>query len=216
MVQIKICGLTSVDEALACAGLGADAIGLVFYYKSPRNLDDELAGEICSALGDEVTKVGVFVDRDYEWMMRKVHYCGLDAVQLHGQESPEIVSRILKEGVRVIKGLFIHREPRLFSAKNYPAGGFLVECGGGKLPGGNAMEWDWGMARDFGLKHPLVLAGGLDPENVNAAITAAAPDAVDVSSGVEFEPGRKDLAKVERFIKAARSCRIERKTRRIF
>ncbi len=216
MVQIKICGLTRMDEAMACAALGPDAIGLVFYEKSPRNLDEALARDICSALSAGVIRVGVFVDRDYDWMMQKVRYCGLDAVQFHGHEPREIAERLRKEGVRVIKGLFTHREPGLSEADHYPADGFLLECGTGKHPGGNAMAWDWGSVKDFGAKYPLILAGGLHPENVKQAITAAEPDAVDVSSGVEFEPGRKDLAKVERFIKAARSCRIERKTRRIF
>jgi phosphoribosylanthranilate isomerase len=92
----------------------------------------------------------------------------------------------------------------------------LIECGKGKLPGGNAMTWNWGEAKPFGEKYPLVLAGGLSPDNVSEAIAASQPDAVDVSSGVESDPGRKDLHKVELFINAVSRCGAGRKTRRIF
>jgi phosphoribosylanthranilate isomerase len=102
------------------------------------------------------------------------------------------------------------------NASEYNASAFLVECGQGVLPGGNALEWNWGTAKEFGEKHPLILAGGLTADNVSDAITASTPDAVDVSSGVEFKPGRKDIKKVKAFMNAVFKCRIEKTTRRIF
>lgn len=202
--QVKVCGLTRVDEALQCAELGVDAIGCVFYPKSPRNVTDAQAREICSALPGSVRKVGLFVDEAFSDIMRKVETCRLSAVQLHGHESPELVDRLCREELLVIKGLFMERDPSVEAASDFRASAFLVECGKGVLPGGNAIGWDWGSARSFGEKYPLILAGGLTPENVSEAVAAASPDAVDVSSGVESSPGRKDAAKVAAFVRAAR------------
>jgi len=214
--QIKICGLTVPEEALKCAALGANAIGLVFYPKSPRNLSENQAREITAVLPPHIKTVGVFVNETFSNIMRKVEYCGLNAVQLHGEESPELVSRLRGEHLIVIKGLYTDRSPFLAEASNYDASGFLIECGKGRLPGGNALTWNWGEAKPFGETYPLVLAGGLSPDNVSEAIAASQPDAVDISSGVEAAPGRKDLHKVELFINAVSRCSTGRKTRRIF
>ncbi|BBO92153.1 phosphoribosylanthranilate isomerase [Desulfosarcina ovata] len=200
--QVKICGLTRPDEAARCAALGADAIGLVFFPKSPRNVSVEQARAVVAALPDRVAAVGVFVDADFGFIMSRVEGCGLSMAQLHGRETPALVDRLTIEGVGVIKGLFIDGQPGLDAADGFAAHGFLVECAKGPLPGGNAMAWDWGAARDFGQHHPLVLAGGLTPENVAAAIAAARPAAIDVSSGVEATPGRKDADKVARLLQA--------------
>ncbi len=206
MVAVKICGLTRVGEALACAEAGARALGCVFYPKSPRYVSLEQARKIRSALPSEVACVGVYVDADFDFIMERVERCGIDRVQLHGRETPEEVERLQKAGVYVIKALFSNREPGFEESCRYPANAFLVECAGGPLPGGNAMAWDWGEARTIARKAPLIVAGGLDPENVARCIEQARPDAVDVSSGVEGQPGRKDLAKVRRFLEAVRSA----------
>ncbi|MBI9084980.1 MAG: phosphoribosylanthranilate isomerase [Desulfobacterales bacterium] len=205
-VQVKICGLTRPDEAVACADLGADAIGLVFYPKSPRHVDARQAGAICRAIGVRVVTVGVFVNADFDAIMETVGACGLRGVQLHGVESAELVDRLRAQGLVVIKALLANREPHLAHTSRYRPSAFLAECAGGPLPGGNAKVWDWGQAKPIGADHPLVLAGGLDPENVCEAIAAAGPAAVDVSSGVEASPGRKDPEKVRRFIEAVRAC----------
>lgn len=207
--QIKICGLTRVDEALACAELGADAVGFVFYPKSPRNVSGKQAGEICRALPGSVTTVGVFVDEPFYAIMQRVEQCGLKAVQLHGRESAELVERLRREKLLVIKALFADRKPGLKAASDYRASAYLVECGRGVLPGGNALEWDWGAAGSMGGSHPLILAGGLAPDNVCRAVMQAAPAAVDVSSGVESAPGRKDPAKVRAFIAQVRQCPLK-------
>lgn len=214
--QVKICGLTRVDEALECVALGADAIGCVFYPKSPRYLTDHLAGEICLAVQERVKTVGVFVNETFSSIMQRVERCHLNAVQLHGQEPPELVRRLREENLHVIKALFIDGKPSLEDVSSYHASAFLVECGLGRLPGGNALEWNWGEAKSFGEKHPLIIAGGLTPENVCDAIKASAPHAVDVSSGVESGPGRKDLDKVRSFINAVSRCKLKKNLRKIF
>jgi phosphoribosylanthranilate isomerase len=203
--QIKICGLKEVDEAVQCAELGANAIGMVFYDKSPRFLSDNQARNICNALPDAVGKIGVFVDESFDGIMGKVHRCGLTGIQLHGMESPELIDRLIHENLLVIKGLFIQKEPNILNVSLYKASAYLVECGKGKLPGGNAMTWNWSQAFDFGKKNPFILAGGLDPANVVEAISRCFPDAVDVSSGVEISPGKKDIGKVKDFIAATHS-----------
>lgn len=216
--QVKICGLTRVEEAVACAELGADAIGCVFYPPSPRNLTDEEAQRICRALPPQTCTVGVFVNESFSYIMDKVERCGLKAVQLHGMETSGMIDDLLREGLIVIKGLFMKRDPFISSAHLYKPSAFLVECGLGKLPGGNAAAWDWAEAADAfpAVNEPFILAGGLSPENIQDAVLKAAPDAVDVSSGVESEPGRKDLDKVKRFMEAVRRCNYPKKPRSVF
>jgi phosphoribosylanthranilate isomerase len=200
--QIKICGLTKTDEALKCAELGANAIGMIFFEKSPRFISDFQARKICDALPDTIRKVGVFVNKSFENIMKKVKECGLTGIQLHGQESPELIDRLMFENLLVIKALFVEKNPNISDVSFFRASAYLVECGKGKLPGGNALVWNWSQTLDFGKKHPFILAGGLDPDNVMQAIEDSLPDAVDVSSGVEISPGQKDMKKVSAFIKA--------------
>lgn len=214
--QIKVCGLTNVKEAITTASLGVNAIGLVFFDKSPRNLSLYQAKEICSALPDDIITIGVFVNESFAEIMRIAEYCRLKAIQLHGQETPDLVKRLKKEGLKVIKALFVEGTPSIHESNNYAASAYLVECGKGALPGGNALTWSWSQALDFGKKHPLILAGGLTPENAAIAIKAGMPDAVDVSSGVESSPGRKDLNKVRAFIEAVSRCKLIKKPKKIF
>jgi phosphoribosylanthranilate isomerase len=215
--QVKICGLTRVDEAVACAELGAGAIGLVFYPPSPRFVDDATAREITLSLPPGVWPVGVFVDMEASEVMKKVVYCRLKAVQLHGAEHPDMVAGLEAAGVTVIKSLFATREPSLARAGSYAAASaFLAEGGVGPLPGGNARVWGWGdSAGLFGVR-PCILAGGLDAENVGRAIREVSPDAVDVSSGVESAPGRKSIEKVKRFLEEVFKTECLTKPRRIF
>ncbi len=219
--QIKICGLTRENEALACAEAGADAIGFVFYPKSPRFVSDDQAKGICDALPSSMAKIGVFVDESLEAILRKYRFCGLTGIQLHGGETPEFIEELSREGVWVVKGLFTRKSPSLSDVAKFKASAYLVECGKGKLPGGNAMAWDWSEAFEFGMRHPLVLAGGLTPENVEQAISQGLPDAVDVSSGVESSPGRKDPDKAATFIENVRRSAVyyaekNKKPRNIF
>jgi phosphoribosylanthranilate isomerase len=214
--QIKICGLTETDKAVRCAELDADAIGLVFHPKSPRFVSDAKAREICSALPEKTNKVGVFVDETFETIIKKVDKCGINTVQLHGNESPDLAAKLMKEKLTVIKALFLEKEPSFKNAVKYQVSAFLGECGRGALPGGNALSWDWEKAKMINEKYPLILAGGLTPENVYHALSLCLPDAVDVSSGVESAPGIKDIKKVELFIGRARSSAPANRPWRIF
>lgn len=214
--QVKICGLTYAEEAVACVELGAAAIGCVFYPPSPRCVGEGQARDLGEALPAYVWTVGVFVNEGFSAIMEKVERCGLRAVQLHGQEPPTLTARLLREGVPVFKALFVNRAPDLATAESYRVNAYLVEAAGGRLPGGNALVWDWAAAKDFAEKFPTILAGGLAPENVAEAIEQACPDAVDVSSGVEAEPGRKDLDKVKRFMEAVAASRTGRTLRTVF
>lgn len=203
--QIKICGLTVPEEAKAIADMGADAIGLVFYPKSPRNVSLEQAATITSILPDHVAATGVFVNPDLQFLLEAIERCKLDIAQLHGNESPQFIHD-LREATKagIIKVLFSKKDPKLTDAEKYNVDSFLVECGKGKLPGGNAMAWDWGSAKAFATRYPTALAGGLAPDNVKEAISACLPHAVDASSGLEAMPGRKDLIKAELFINEVR------------
>jgi phosphoribosylanthranilate isomerase len=196
---------------VACAQAGARAVGCVFYAKSPRCVSAATAREIRRALPPEVACVGVFVDEPLEDILAMAAHTGFTAVQLHGSEPPEIVHLLRREGLFVIKALFADRTPLLEEGPRYSPTAFLVECGRGPLPGGNAQDWDWCRAGPFAERHPLILAGGLTPENASQAVRAASPDAVDVSSGVEAGPGRKDIRKVEQFIAAVATASARRR-----
>jgi len=208
-IQIKICGLTEVDKALACVELGAHAIGLVFFPKSPRFVDDRLAREISTAVSPQAKTVGVFVDETHATVMRKIKKCRLGAAQLHGRESSAMVDRLSEGNILVIKALFEKREPSFIDEVKYGAGAFLLECGRGEMPGGNAQVWNWETAGKTGSGRPIILAGGLGPQNVAKAVKLARPDAVDVSSGVEAAPGVKDLRKVQQFIEAVKKSSLD-------
>jgi phosphoribosylanthranilate isomerase len=214
--QVKICGLTTAEEAQACAELGADAIGCVFYPPSPRHVIDEKARDICRSLPAAICAVGVFVNEPFATIMRKVARCGLKAVQLHGQETAELAENLQNEGLLVIKALFMNRAPSLDCAGAFRTSAYLIECAGGPLPGGNALAWDYRAAAGLSVKDPVILAGGINPDNVSRAIREASPDAVDVSSGVESAPGTKDMEKVKRLLEAVATTDCLRKPRRIF
>lgn len=215
-VQVKICGLTDPWDAAACAKSGADAIGMVFYPKSPRFVELSQGLEIARAVAGYASMVGVFVDMPADEIIHYVKECVLDAVQLHGNESPELVAELKAAGIKVIKvlkstGMDLLDEAGLFEGL---ADSFLVEAGSGVLPGGNAAAWDWAGAKSLSGVAPFALAGGLSVENVVEAIQASGCDAVDVSSGVEVSPGVKDINRVEKFIMKAKSVDVS--CRRIF
>ena len=214
--QIKICGLTKPEDAAKCIDLGASAIGLVFFKKSPRYLTVNRAQGIIHALPKDATVVGVFANEPFNSIMDIVYSCNISTVQLHGNEPPKFVNDLIKQGLRVIKALYMEGEPSVKKMATYDASAFLVECAEGILPGGNAMAWNWQDAAPLGETHPLILAGGLNADNVGTAIREAMPDMVDVSSGVESAPGKKDMHKVQMFIKAVQGSKTKRDLRRIF
>ena len=198
---IKICGLTEPDNALACAKLRPDALGLVFYEKSPRHVTMDQAARITQGLPRHILPIGVFVDNSLEDILEKVKRCALKGVQLHGKEPPDLVEQLKKEHLFVIKALFAAKEPYLSRAKEYStASALLVEYGKGILPGGNAESWNYELSCRIDMKSPIIIAGGLSPDNVTKAVKTVRPFGVDVSSGVEKSPGMKDIHKVGAFI----------------
>ncbi|MFH2047276.1 MAG: phosphoribosylanthranilate isomerase [Pseudomonadota bacterium] len=214
--QIKICGITRVSDAVSCAKLGADALGFVFYPKSPRYIAPDAAREISQALPKEIKTVGVFVNESFSSIMDTVEKSRICAVQLHGNETPQLVADLCKENLIVIKALFIEKKPFIEEVKKYEASAFIVEYGKGTLPGGNALSWEWEKAKTVGENYPLILAGGLSPDNIQTAISLCSPDAVDISSGVESSYGIKDIEKVKSFISIVSGCMLTKTTRRIF
>ncbi len=190
---------------MACVNTGADAIGLVFHLASPRNVSIRQAADIAKVLPEDIMITGVFVDESFEFIMERVCACHLKAVQLHGNESPDFVQKLSAEGMIVIKALFAAREPHLSRADLYNnAHAILVEYGRGALPGGNAEAWNWELVRTAATgsskNQKIIVAGGVTPENVLQAVELADPWGVDLSSGVESSPGRKDIEKVEKLI----------------
>lgn len=196
--RIKICGLTSPSEATFCVEVGAHAVGLVFFPRSPRNVSPEQAREITRVLPPGVASVGVFVNATYDTLMRTVERARLSAVQLHGSEPPELADDLHRQGLTVLKAFYVTAEPGLGAAANYRSATALVEWGKGALPGGNALVWG-DETPPLPRARPLVIAGGLDPATVADVIRRFRPDGVDVSSGVESEPGRKSFEKIRMF-----------------
>ncbi len=213
-IQVKICGITIEEEASACVSLGADAIGLVFYPPSSRHVSREQARRITAVIPDNILTVGVFVDEAPETVESIVEYCGLKAVQLHGVESPAAAMAMKSMKVKIIKTIFANGTPALSDMEYYDVDAFLLEAPRGPIPGGTGTSWDWSLITDLSKSYPVILAGGLNPENVVEAVRASLPDAVDVSSGVERAPGLKDMDKVHRFIESVKGCST-RTTRRI-
>ncbi|MEP7115885.1 MAG: phosphoribosylanthranilate isomerase, partial [Ilumatobacteraceae bacterium] len=206
-VAVKICGITSVEDAQAAAAAGADAIGFVLWPRSVRAIDLATARAIADALPPFVHRVGVFVDPTRDDVERAIAEVGLDVVQLHGDEPPEFCRALPR---RVVKAVRVGNGFRAEDALRYEgaASGILLDTRADEqdaLPGGTGRAFDWTLARAVraGARN-VVLAGGLTPDNVARAVAAVAPDAVDVSSGVESAPGRKDPERMRAFVRAVR------------
>lgn len=194
MTWIKICGLTNLEDALAAVSLGADALGFIFA-PSPRRTDPARAAEIIHEL-PPVQKVGVFVDERVEEVQRIAEECGLDALQLHGRESPEQCRRF---SLPVIKAISVRSKESLQEAENYPLASILLDAAGMAWAGGSGRVFPWEWARR--VRRDFILSGGLNPGNVGEAIRLLRPRGVDVGSGVERAPGKKDRRKMAEFIK---------------
>jgi phosphoribosylanthranilate isomerase len=203
MVRIKICGITNSEDALLATSLGADALGFIFYPKSPRCVAPDAAREIIAHLPPFVAAVGVFVDEAAAVVQELAAKVGLDWVQLHGQESPEYCRTL---GCKVIKGFRIKDKSSLQELAPYQGAvqAFLLDTYKKGQVGGTGESFDWRLAREAKKVGRIILAGGLTEENVGQAIATAQPDAVDAASGTEAAPGRKDPAKLRAFFKAIR------------
>jgi phosphoribosylanthranilate isomerase len=201
MIKIKICGITNLEDALAAADAGADALGFNFYKKSPRYIEPDKAAEIIAQLPPFIMPVGVFVNEREEKIRENHALTCIQAIQLHGDESPEFCQRF---GGRVIKAFQVKDKESLKTMAHYRVGAFLLDSYKDGVRGGTGVAFDWHLAvvaKTFGK---VILAGGLTPENVAEAVKLVQPYGVDVAGGVEREKGIKDHAKVRKFITEVR------------
>jgi phosphoribosylanthranilate isomerase len=212
MTAIKFCGITRRDDAWQAADLGAHAVGFVFWPGSPRAVEPDAAKAIARTLPPFVQRVGVFVDAAVEEMDAIGTLVGLDVIQLHGEEPVETARRL---GRRVVKALGRQADGLVNAARRWPDDVLLlVDAVAPEARGGTGQRADWQAAATLARTRRIVLAGGLGPENVAEAIRSVAPYAVDVSSGVETAPGRKDHGRMRAFADAvARAWRLDARDR---
>jgi phosphoribosylanthranilate isomerase len=201
MTKVKICGITNIEDALQAVQAGADALGFVFFEKSPRFVEPEGAAAIIAGLPPLVQVVGLFVNAPLDLVNTTADRCGLDLVQLHGEESPSYCDSVRR---RVMKAFRVRGMESLTTMADYRVAGYLLDAYSPHSYGGTGERFDWDCAVSAKGHGPIILAGGLDPDNVAAAVAKVAPFAVDVSSGVESSPGHKDPEKVTNFIKNAK------------
>lgn len=197
MVRVKICGITNLEDARAAVDCGADALGFVFA-ESPRKVSVREVRAITRALGPWVSTVGVFVNESPARIKKIAQACGLTAVQLHGNESPHGLAGY--SPLKVIKAFRVRSREDLRGLKNFPGDAILFDAKIDGQYGGTGKSFDWTLLKGIKVPSPLILSGGLDPFNVRQAIRIVRPYGVDVSSGVEKSPRKKDREKVRNFI----------------
>ena len=200
MVEVKICGVTTVRDAMRCVELGADAIGLNFWSGSSRSVDLANAADIVAHT--RVPVVGVFVDSTAAEIREIARRTGIEWVQLHGDEPPELVAELLP---RAYKAIAAKDGSVVELCRRYPGEHLLLDASVPGMRGGTGRTFDWAIAAEVAAERRLTLAGGLTPDNVRQAIHVVRPYRVDVASGVESAPGRKDPERVRRFIQAAKA-----------
>jgi phosphoribosylanthranilate isomerase len=210
MVKVKICGITNVDDAHTAVDAGADMLGVNFYPPSPRYITPDAARELVNDLksaGSRVEIVGVFVNETIESVLDIASVTGIDAVQLHGDESPSFCEEInTRDGLRVIKALRVTEEFLPEHGQRYPVHGIMLDAFHPSLRGGTGQTINFDVARETGKIVPrLFLSGGLSPENVADAIREVAPYAVDACSLLEYAPGKKDATRMRAFVAAVRN-----------
>ena len=205
-LQIKICGLTNLKDARACADLGADMIGLNFYPQSSRYIEPQRARKIVEALAGIVRAVGVFVDAPVSEIRNTANAAGIECVQVHGDLSAKTCRELARE-FRVIRAFSTDGRFQPEDASSFPDCDVLLDSHHAELRGGTGVTCDWSAARaTLPFARFLILSGGLNGQNVAHAIAAVAPHAVDVCSGVESAPGVKDYRTIEKFIAAVRTA----------
>lgn len=203
MVRVKICGITNLEDALNAINSGADALGFVFAGQSPRQVSPEQAQSIIRQLPPFVQTVGLFVNETLDKVNQIADTCGLDIIQLHGEETPRFCSAVKR---RVIKAIRVKGGESLAALKDYqtPAA-FLLDAWSPDAHGGTGLTFNWEIAANAAKSSCIILAGGLTPDNIEAAISKVLPFGVDVSSGVEASPGKKDPLLVQAFIRLAKN-----------
>ena len=202
MTRIKICGITNIDDALMAIDAGADALGFNFVPDTPRYLKDtKVAAKIIEQLPPFVTTVGLFVNAALEVIQLIADECSLDMLQLHGEESPQFCRALNR---RIIKAVRVKDELSVSHLSDYRVSGYLLDTYVKGVLGGTGVAFDWRLAVKAKQYGRIILAGGLDPDNVGSAVQQVRPYGVDVSSRVEASPGRKDPVKVGAFIQNVR------------
>jgi phosphoribosylanthranilate isomerase len=205
-IVVKICGITNLEDAQAAAQAGANALGFIFYDRSKRGVTPEQATAIIRAAPASIVKVGVFVDAAEEFVQHTLRECGLDLLQFHGNETPEYCAQF---GVMTMKAFRVKGPECIVRCAEYATDAFLLDTYSDHQLGGTGECFNWDLVEDAKkLGRPVFLAGGLTPENVGEAIRQARPYGVDVASGVEISPGRKDHAKVRSFIENAKKALV--------
>ena len=207
MTEVKICGITSTEDALVAAHCGATALGFIFYPPSPRYVKPFDAKKIISALPYTLVKVGVFVNDEPENIKKIVDSCALDMIQLHGDESPEYCRQCPVS--MMIKAVELKNNDDIDRVLAYPVTALLIDTRDAGLYGGTGKKSNWDLAGDLRGKKPLILSGGLNAENVVDALKTVAPDALDINSGVEASPGKKDHQKLARIFEIIRASDIK-------
>ena len=204
-IKIKICGITNAQDAEAAVTAGADALGFVFYAQSPRCIEPAVAKRIIAQLPPFVLPVGVFVNHDRDTILKLFDECGLAFAQLHGEETPTFCESL---GRPVLRALRLRDRGSLLALAEYKGRmgvrGFVVDTFSTKAYGGTGQTGDWFLAREVAQVAPILLAGGLTPNNVQEAIRQVQPYGVDVSSGVEEHPGQKNHEMIRAFTQAVR------------
>ncbi len=212
-VRIKMCGVTRLTDARVAVMAGVDALGFIFHQKSGRNISPDKARKIIKELPPFIATVGVFVDKKRREVEEIIEYCRLAYAQLHGRETPKYCERLARFAApcQVVKAFRV--SPALTAEDIHPYDthvcGYLLDTYHRKVAGGTGETFDWNLIVGLGLQRPLLLAGGLNPDNITAALKAARPYAVDVNSGLETEPGIKDHALIRKLVRRVRAFENE-------
>lgn len=206
-VKVKICGITNIEDAKAAADAGADALGFVFYKKSPRYIAPKKAGEIISKLPKKALKVGVFVNAPEKIIKRIAKLCNLDMLQLHGSETPELCQRL--KGYKIIKAFRVKSKIGLKDILKYKTFAYLFDAFSKSKAGGTGKGFNWELIANIkNIKHPVFLSGGLNESNVVKAIRVVHPDWIDASSSLELYLGKKDILRLRGFIKKIKGASV--------
>jgi len=202
VMKVKICGITNLEDALSSINAGCDALGFVFYKKSPRYIAPEKAKEIIKKLPENIIKIGVFVNEKEKQIRRIAELCNLGMLQFHGDESPKFCKKFA--AYKVIKVFRLREKIDLSKILRYNTFAYLFDTFVKHKPGGTGARFNWDLLSRLNIKQPIFLSGGLNQKNIQQAIKTVHPEWVDVSSSVELAPGKKDPKKVNKFIETVK------------
>ncbi len=194
MIHVKICGITSFNDAIMATNYGASALGFIFYEKSPRYINPEILKTWISNVPSSIKKVGVFVNKDVDKVNKIAEELNLGMVQLHGDESPEYCNQMIRPVIKVFR---VNKKFDSIMLKNYQVATFLFDTYNKENHGGTGESFDWQSILQLNTETPVILSGGLNADNVLEGIEVVKPSAVDVNSGVEAAPGKKDEEKIK-------------------